>query len=510
MDPSIIICHYNNLSKKVYIYEKLETFCENIIKSFKIPVKKLKDIKLYIMLENDLRLDIENNEIYKEYILEDININDIYCELIKKPERENLIIQENNDINNQINDLQMVVKKLQKEIDLYKSKLNDINKKTMLYEKEFNDFKKETQTKIKEIEIQFSEKKNNLNNNQMDKSENIIEDTRRIRKVSENEKVDNNEQEDNQLENYDGKIYIRKRMTPTPQTGNIQTKNPQNIKEEYNNDNNINDINENNYIDINKNIISFNSITKSKNEIRNFNKYVDDNKNNLNNNINHSDYNYKKSPSKNNSGNYNKNNDNLINSNNNMSGSDNYKKQNEIKKNNNNKRRSNRIDNSSHQKLSCKFIINNPLIKHISEIQNKVPIKYVIKLKNNGNEEIPKYCDIIGDPKSNLLIMETMVNNGNIILPGQTIEVSLYIFFKDYNKIQFGINQLNIILRHKEIGKIGEAGQIKINITDSIGESDKMIISQTNPDIRKKMDGFNLLNTYVGNETNSSINYNNK
>ena len=37
-----------------------------------------------------------------------------------------------------------------------------------------------------------------------------------------------------------------------------------------------------------------------------------------------------------------------------------------------------------------------------------------------------------------------------------------------------------------------------------------MIISQTNPNIRKKMDGFNLLNTYVGNETNSSINYNNK
>ena len=140
-------------------------------------------------------------------------------------------------------------------------------------------------------------------------------------------------------------------------------------------------------------------------------------------------------------------------------------------------------------------------------IKNKLPIKYVIQLKNNGIEQIPKNCDIVGDPKSNLFIMETMVNNGNIILPGQKIEVSLYIFFKNYAKIQNGINQLNIILRHKDIGRIGEVGQIKINIQDNLQESDKVIISQTNPDIRKKMDDFYLLKSYKGaNDISSSIN----
>ena len=100
-----------------------------------------------------------------------------------------------------------------------------------------------------------------------------------------------------------------------------------------------------------------------------------------------------------------------------------------------------------------------------------------------------------------------MVNNGNIILPGQKIEVSLYIFFKNYAKIQNGINQLNIILRHKDIGRIGEVGQIKINIQDNLQESDKVIISQTNPDIRKKMDDFYLLKSYKGaNDISSSIN----
>jgi hypothetical protein len=106
--------------------------------------------------------------------------------------------------------------------------------------------------------------------------------------------------------------------------------------------------------------------------------------------------------------------------------------------------------------------------------------------------------------------METMVNNGNIILPRQKIEVSLFIFFRNYDKIQIGMNQLNIVLRHKELGKIGETGQIKINITDCLGENDKMIISQTNPDIRKKIDDFTLLRTNVGNDLSSSNPYNNK
>ena len=527
---STINCHYNNLSKKVFLYAKFESFCENIIKTFNIPVRQLKDIKLYIIFNNEIRIDIDDYTTYKEYILEDINLTDIYCELDKTPKRQNPVIKENNVLM-KINNLENIVKQLKDEINKYELRIKHINDNYEFLEKQFNEYKIDTQKKINEMESQIFEKQKNLKNafNQMNKIENRIEGNRRIRGTTGNEKRDYNEQNKNQNVNNDDKIYRRKENTPTPQTENIQTPNPPKIKEQYNNNNNnynynynnnnnnnnnINTSNENNYIDFNNNINSINSNIKNKNEISNYkekdNIYIDKNEDNLNNNINNSDYNYKKIPSniKTNNGNYNKNNDNLINSN--MNSSENYKKNNEIKMNNNKKRKTNLLEKSGQKKLSCEFIINNPLIKNISEIKNKLPIKYVIQLKNNGIEQIPKNCDIVGDPKSNLFIMETMVNNGNIILPRQKIEVSLFIFFRNYDKIQIGMNQLNIVLRHKELGKIGETGQIKINITDCLGENDKMIISQTNPDIRKKIDDFTLLRTNVGNDLSSSNPYNNK
>ena len=103
------------------------------------------------------------------------------------------------------------------------------------------------------------------------------------------------------------------------------------------------------------------------------------------------------------------------------------------------------------------------IMKNIKEIGNKLPIRVIIKIYNDGKNQIPKQCDIISQSDSNLFIIETLVNNGNVILPGQIIEVSLYIFFRDYNNIPLGISTLNIHLYNKNIGKIGENGQIKIN-----------------------------------------------
>ena len=128
------------------------------------------------------------------------------------------------------------------------------------------------------------------------------------------------------------------------------------------------------------------------------------------------------------------------------------------------------------------------IIKNIKEIGNKLPIRVIIKICNDGKNQIPKQCDIVSQSDSNLFIIDTLVNNGNVILPGQIIEVSLYIFFRDYNNIPLGINTLNIYLYNKNIGKIGEDGQIKINILSS-----ELFISQTHPNFRNSLNEFNII-----------------
>ena len=506
MDTTIT-CHYYDQHKKVYIYKEFEVFCQNIIKSFKMPVKRINDIKLYVIFGSDLKIYIDNNKLYRDYILEDIDINDIYCEL-DAPNSQKYNIQENYTLVNKINNLEKNVNHLLEEINIYEKKINDINERYILLEQNFKDYRRETEKKIEEMKLYISKKENNLKNtfNEKNNNDNILKGTRMIREENENY----NYQIKNQDENLDDEIYKRKRKTPTPQNINKSNKNSQKRNEKNKND--IINSNENNSMNNNKNEIKKDIITIDKSEINNYKE-----KNNMYNDINnistsnmHDHDNYSKMDTSkinsNNITNMSDYNNNMNISNININNSENYKKNKEITKSNNNKKKSSKINESS-EKLSCKFIINDQFIINKNEIQNKVPIKFVIKLNNNGEKEIPKNCDIIGDPKSNLFIMETMVNNGNIILPGQKIEVSLYIFFKNYAKIQNGINQLNIILRHKDIGRIGEVGQIKINIQDNLQESDKVIISQTNPDIRKKMDDFYLLKSYKGaNDISSSIN----
>ena len=158
---STINCHYNNLSKKVYIYAKFESFCENIIKTFNIPVRQLKDIKLYIIFNNEIRIDIDDFTTYKEYILEDINLTDIYCELDKTPKRQNPVIKENNVLM-KINNLENIVKQLKDEINKYELRIKHINDNYEFLEKQFNEYKIDTQKKINEMESQIFEKQKKI------------------------------------------------------------------------------------------------------------------------------------------------------------------------------------------------------------------------------------------------------------------------------------------------------------------------------------------------------------
>ena len=158
--------------------------------------------------------------------------------------------------------------------------------------------------------------------------------------------------------------------------------------------------------------------------------------------------------------------------------------------------------NKSNNYLSCEFIIDEKiLIKLRSQCQGKKDtIKYDIKLKNNGNIPIPKNSKLksnIKNGEADLLIIDTIVNNGEEIEPNKIINVCLYIFFKDSNNIKEGLNYLYFILYNDNYGEIGKEGVIIIQIKDETKNLEEDYDTYNN---NEKDDDF-----IVENEINTSV-----
>ena len=119
--------------------------------------------------------------------------------------------------------------------------------------------------------------------------------------------------------------------------------------------------------------------------------------------------------------------------------------------------------------ISFDFIIDKRILLKIKSLYlgKKHTIQYKIKIKNTGYYPIPKSTLKSNFEKSDLGITDTLINNGEEILPNQIIDVTLFIFFKDSNNIKNGINYLYINLYDDENDEIiGNEGIIKIKIED--------------------------------------------
>lgn len=117
-----------------------------------------------------------------------------------------------------------------------------------------------------------------------------------------------------------------------------------------------------------------------------------------------------------------------------------------------------------------------PIYKKKKEINNKNPIIITVIVKNNGRIPIPAaeiVCD--QDPKSNLFIFNTIINNGNEILANTKINVNLFVYFKNYEKIKTGLNTISIYLKKKRDNElIGEKEKIEIIIEDDNENEDSI------------------------------------
>ena len=171
------------------------------------------------------------------------------------------------------------------------------------------------------------------------------------------------------------------------------------------------------------------------------------------------------------------------------------KKNNENKKNNNNNFNYDDINQENILNNSFKLINDNlsqemnllsiecdkkPIYKKKKEINNKNPIIITVIVKNNSKIPIPAaeiICD--QDPKSNLFIFNTIINNGNEILAYTKINVNLFVYFKNYENIKTGLNTISIYLKKKRDNElIGEKEKIEIIIEDD-NENENSISSNS-------------------------------
>ena len=434
-------CHFKGQIKEVYIYPKLTTFKRKILNDFNEDLDKIDYLNLNACDNSfSTKFQIENQSDY-ESIIFDLNINNIICDL------NEYIKVENNELNQQVMELKIIISKLKKDIYFCKNKYNKEYNKYISLKRDIDEYKIKKKKKI-DYFIKLKKKNNyNIDIYKKEQSINII---------------NFQDKENNMKENIENESRFSNNKTKLfPQE---------------------NDYNSFNILNISENNIEYNSsINQNKGNKKNDSDKEEDSKNdNSNKNeINSNEFEYINNDK-------NENNINEINENENINNekkdnNDNFDNENEDENYISIIDSNSKINNSiQSEELYSSFIIfnNNPIYKNKNEIINKTPIKIEIKVKNNGKNPIPR-TDIICDQESDLYIFETLVNNGNDILPNEEINVKLNVFFKDYQNIKNGLNTIFIYLKKEDNTIIGKKKKIEIMIKDNMIERQDNIESNS-------------------------------
>ena len=374
---SKINCHFKDEVKKVYIYQNLITFKKRILKDFNESIDNI-DYLYLTAIDNSFSaiFKIENQIDYNS-IIYDLNVNNIFCKLIKNPISNNLIENEKHQLNEKIKEAKNLISQLKKDIEFYKYKYNFVNSQYTSLKRDFDIFKIESKNTFDDIKNLLAQEENifnsQLNDNEISKSIIILSD---------------NDNKNDEISINDNFKILK--------------------KSENNND------------------------IKKKNE----------NKKNNNNNFNYDDINQ----------------ENILN--------------NSFKL----------INDNLSQEMNLLSIEcdKKPIYKKKKEINIKNPIIITVIVKNNSKIPIPAteiICD--QDPKSNLFIFNTIINNGNEILPYTKINVNLFVYFKNYENIKTGLNTISIYLKKKRDNElIGEKEKIEIIIEDD-NENENSISSNS-------------------------------
>ncbi len=162
-----IFCNYKGKKKEIYLYQKYEAFIYHLKNSIGIG-KEINDLKFYIILNDSLSIDIVDQNSYQEFILNDPNLKEIFCESITsnkkiKGDEEQLfdIIKNLEDKIVKLNDEKLEIIKNNEELKKEKKQLQN---KFDNYQKEANETIKNLTNEINNLRTRINNEKNiNLN-----------------------------------------------------------------------------------------------------------------------------------------------------------------------------------------------------------------------------------------------------------------------------------------------------------------------------------------------------------
>ena len=122
---SKINCHFKNIIKPVYLYEKFDTFIYHIKKKFQIDNET--NLQFYIYFDSQVKIYITDQKVYNDYFIKENYVNDIYFEMNKEVKK--ITIKDKREMNNNRGKTENnIIKDRKNIIDLGKRYNNDNSK----------------------------------------------------------------------------------------------------------------------------------------------------------------------------------------------------------------------------------------------------------------------------------------------------------------------------------------------------------------------------------------------
>ena len=94
-----IIGHYNGKTQNINLFSDFDNFKSFFTKDFNIE-EDMEYLQFYILIDESFRIDLIDQKVYNEFVLNNKDLNDIYCELLTKS-KDDIIYIDKSDIINQ-------------------------------------------------------------------------------------------------------------------------------------------------------------------------------------------------------------------------------------------------------------------------------------------------------------------------------------------------------------------------------------------------------------------------
>ena len=153
-DDDVFYCNFNGKKIIINLYEEFKVFKKQCAKDLKIENEN--DIKFYIKLSNDIKIEITNQEIYEDNILNDPSVKEVFCILDKNSNNK----KKEKSITDYEGKLLSIIKKLEEKVNKLECNNNEILQKNIELENQlstlknqFEKYKKETDIKLNQLEL---------------------------------------------------------------------------------------------------------------------------------------------------------------------------------------------------------------------------------------------------------------------------------------------------------------------------------------------------------------------